>query len=260
MQLFFCRRNRSWHPPWRVSFRLPQLPSTGGTGTLAGRTDAEKLQIVADIGVAPGGNHLAETVNDTDINVFHPSTSPADDVVMVSLTNVLVTRFVVAKVAAPHKLEPLEDGNASVNGHTIAPLSMESPADLVNRKWPVVTDQEVEHQLSWTRHPQPAAAQRRQGGLANPGRVRLAVLDHKSFLYATDLPQAILTCRGQCPNFRIGGSRCYPDTRVGAARPPGKSGLSGSLAFQIRTRPSGSSASISILAPEQHSQSARNQC
>jgi hypothetical protein len=116
------------------------LPTAEVTPLLAVRADAEEFQIMADILVAPRGHDLAESVDDAVIDAFHPPTLLADEVMMVLVVDVLVAPFIVTKIAPPDQIEFFKGGNASVNRHPVARLALEVLADLVNRKWPVVTD------------------------------------------------------------------------------------------------------------------------
>lgn len=120
---------------------LRLLLTAEGTPLLASRADAEEFQIVADIRVASRGDDLAESVDDAVVDAFHPPTLLADEVVVVPVVNVLVARFVVTEITALYQVEFFEGGNASVNRHPVTRLAMEALADLVNRIWPVVTDQ-----------------------------------------------------------------------------------------------------------------------
>ncbi len=125
---------------WPASPGLALLPTAGGTPLLASRADADEFQIVADIRVAPRSHDLAEAVDDADIDVFHPATLLADEVMMVLVVDVLVAPFIVTKITAPDQMEFFKGGDASVNRHAVTRLAMEVLADLVNRKWPVLTD------------------------------------------------------------------------------------------------------------------------
>jgi hypothetical protein len=95
---------------------------------------------MADIRVAPRGHDLAEFVDNAVIDAFHAPTLLADEVMMVLVVDVLVAPFIVTKITAPDQIEFFKGGNASVNRHPVTRLAMEALADLVNRKWPVVTD------------------------------------------------------------------------------------------------------------------------
>jgi hypothetical protein len=128
------------NPARLASPGLPLLPAAGGTPLLASRADAEEFQIMADIRVAPRGHGLAESVDDAVIDAFHPATLLADEVMMVLVVDVLVAPFIVTKITAPDQIELFKSGNASVNRHPVTRLAMEVLANLVNCKWPVVTD------------------------------------------------------------------------------------------------------------------------
>jgi hypothetical protein len=107
---------------------------------------------MGDIRVAPRCHDFGEFVDDAIIDAFHPPTLLADEVMMMPVVDVFVAPFIVTKITAPDQTEFFKGGNTSVNGHPVTCLAMEALADLVNRKRPVVADQQVEHQPSGSRH------------------------------------------------------------------------------------------------------------